>query len=373
MDAPTLPASQCAKMVALTSHFNGESVHMNDIKLASVDLAKNKFQMCLIDMNNRVVKNLKITRAKLLDRIRQLPQGTTIAMEACSSSHYWAREFQQMGFKALLIPAQHVKPFVGKQKNDANDARAIAEAASRPSLSPVPVKTIEQQDIKMIRSSRDRLVRARTALVNHLRGHCAERGVIMPQGIGQFRKRVAVVLEDGENGLSVTARELLSQGYDELVELDERISALEHRQKQLCQTMEDYERLLEIPGVGPMNAAAIMSEIGDGSQFKSGREYAAFCGLVPRQHSSGETTIMLGITKNGNRQLRTLLVHSARTLVRYMENKNDALSLWVKEVAARRGKNKAIVALANKLARICWAVLFHKRPYQAELASARSV
>ena len=163
----------------------------------------------------------------------------------------------------------------------------------------------------------------------------------------------------------------LAQGYEEFVELDEKIIALEKQQQQLCQTNENYDRLLEIPGIGPMNAAAIISEIGDGSQFTAGRGYAAFCGLVPRQNSSGNGTIMCGITKNGNRQLRTLLVHSARTLVRHMEKKDDALSRWVKEIAARRGKNKAIVALANKLARVCWAVLFHKTRYQAELVSAR--
>jgi transposase len=361
----------CQNGKALNFHLNGESIHMNDIKLASLDLAKNKFQLCLTDTDNQVIKNQKIKRARVLDRIRQLPEGTKIAMEACASAHYWARQFQAMGYEVLLIPAQHVKPFVGKQKNDANDARAIAEAACRPQLYLVPVKTIEQQDIKVVRSSRERLVKVRTALVNHLRGHCGEYGVVMPQGIGQFRKRVASVLEDADNGISVTMREILSQGYEEFVELDDKIKALEKQQQQLCQTNEDYGRLLEIPGVGPMNAAAIISEIGDGSQFSSGREYAAFCGLVPRQHSSGEKTIMSGITKNGNRQLRTLLVHSARTLVRYMEKKNDALSRWVKEIAARRGKNKAIVALANKLARVCWAVLFHKTRYQAELVSAR--
>ena len=184
----------------------------------------------------------------------------------------------------------------------------------------------------MLRGSRDRLAKIRTALVNHLRGHCGEYGVVIPKGIGQFRKRVAGVIECADNGLSLTMREQLALGYEELVELDEKIASLEKRQKQLCQTNEDYERLLEIPGIGPMNAAAIISEIGDGSQFRKGREYAAFCGLVPRQHSSGDKVIMVGITKNGNRQLRTLLVHSARTLVRHMEKKNDALRLWVKGI-----------------------------------------
>ena len=192
----------------------------------------------------------------------------------------------------------------------------------------------------------------------------------MPQGIHVFRKRVAEVLECAENGLSAVMREQLAQGYDELIKLNERVSELEAKQKQLCEQIEDYQRLLQVPGIGPMNAAAIVSEIGDGSQFRKGRDYAAFCGLVPRQYSSGDKTILAGITKNGNRQLRTLLVHSARTLVRYMEKRDDGLSRWVKGIIARRGKNKAIVALANKLARICWAVLRYKETYNAALASA---
>ena len=343
---------------------------MKHLKLIGIDLAKNAFQVCLVDKDNQVIKNSKVSRSKFLDQIRQLPRDAAIAMEACSSAHHWARQFQKMGFKVVLIPAQHVKPFVGKQKNDANDARAITEAACRPNLHPVPVKTIEQQDIKIVRSSRDRLVRQRTRLVNHLRGHCAEYGVVMPQGIHAFRRGVAEVLECAENGLSAVMRTLLAEGYSELIELNSRIDELEKQQHQLCKPIEDYQRLQQVPGIGPINAAAVISEIGDGSQFNKGRGYAAYLGLVPRQHSSGNTTILAGITKNGNRQLRTLLVHSARTLVRYVDKRDDGLSRWVKALIARRGKNKAIVALANKLARICWAVLRYKKPYNATLVSA---
>lgn len=343
---------------------------MNHLKLIGIDLAKTNFQVCLVDKNNKVIKNSKVSRSKFLDRIRQLPRDALIAMEACSSAHHWAREFQKMGFKVVLIPAQHVKPFVGKQKNDANDARAITEAACRPNLHPVPVKTIEQQDIKIIRSSRSRLVKERTRLDNHLRGHCAEYGVVMPKGIHAFRRRVAKVLECADNGLSTIMRTQLAEGYRELIELDRRISELEKQQHELCKPIEDYQRLQQIPGIGPINAAAAISEIGDGRQFNKGRGYAAYLGLVPRQYSSGSTTLLGGITKNGNRELRTLLVHSARTLVRYVDKRDDGLSRWVKGIIARRGKNKAIVALANKLARICWAVLRYKQSYNAALVSA---
>lgn len=342
-----------------------------NIKQIGIDLAKNTFQICLLDKNNRVIKNVKVRRAKLLDFLRQLPREVTVAMEACATAHHWSRQLRQMGFdEIVLIPAQHVKPFVGKQKNDANDARAICEAALRPNLHPVPIKSIEQQDIKALRSSRKHWVDNRTALINHLRGHCAEYGVVISQGINTFRKQIPQVLECGDNELSATMRELISQGYEELVSLDEKITELEKQLAALCKPRQDYQNLLEIPGIGPMNAAAIISEIGDGSQFGSGRQYAAFCGLVPRQYSSGDRTISGSITKSGNRQLRTLLAHSARTLVRYMVNRDDALSRWVNGIIARRGKNKAIIALANKLARICWAVLRYGQPYQASLVAA---
>lgn len=343
---------------------------MKECKLLSIDLAKNNFQICLWNSDNKVIKNRKVTRPKLLDSLRQLPRDITVAMEACGSAHYWARLCQKMGFEnVLLIPAQHVKPFVGKQKNDANDARAIGEASQRPNLYPVPIKSIEQQDIKMLLNTRDRWVRERTRLVNHLRGHCAEYGVILPKGITSFRKGLPDIIECGDNELSVIMRGQLADGYDELLRLDDKIAALEKQIVQLGSQRDDYRRLVQIPGIGPINATAVLSEIGDGSQFASGRDYAAYCGLVPRQFSSGDRTMSGGITKAGNRQLRTLLVHSARTLVRYMVNKEDQLSRWVQGIIARRGKNKAVVALANKLARICWAILRHERAYQPSLTT----
>jgi len=337
---------------------------MKECKLVSIDLAKNVFQICLFDSDNKVIKNKKVRRSRLLDEMRQLPPTAIVAMEGCSSAHHWARQFRSLGFShIILVPAQHVKPFVGVQKNDANDARAIGEAALRPNLHPVPIKTLEQQDIKFLRGHRDLLVKQRKQLINHLRGHCAEYGVIMNTGINSFRKSLPEVIECADNELTSILRENLAYGYEELLGLDERIKALEKQLHHLCKPLEDYNRLQQVMGIGPLNAAAIISEIGDGSQFKRGREYAAYLGLVPRQHSSGGKLLSTGITKAGNKQLRTLLVHSARTLVRYMVNRDDPLSRWVNGVIARRGKNKAIVALANKLARICWAVLRYKQPF----------
>jgi len=344
---------------------------MNDCKLASIDLAKAVFQVCLFDSDNQVIVNKKVKRANLLDFLRQLPAEAVFAMEGCATAHYWARQIRKLGFKkVILVPAQHVKAFVGTQKNDANDARAIGEAALRPNLHPIPIKTIEQQDIKLVLSHREHWVRQRTRLVNHLRGHCAEYGVVMPKGINSFRRQLPQVLEAADNELSSVMREVIASGYEQLVQADGKIRQLERQLKQLCSHRADFKRLIDIGGIGPINAAAAISEIGNGSQFANGRGYAAYIGLVPRQHSSGGRQINLGITKAGNRQLRTLLVHSARTLVRYMANRDDALSRWVKGIIARRGKNKAIVALANKLARICWAVLRHEKPYNPALVNA---
>ncbi len=344
---------------------------MKDLRLVGIDLAKNTFQVCLMDRHNRIIANKKIRRAKLLDFLRQLPPNVTIAMEACGTAHYWARELRKLGFsKIVLVPAQHVKPFVGKQKNDANDARAICEAAMRPDLHPVPVKTAEQQDIKALRSQRAQCIKTRNMMINHVRGHCAEYGVILPKGVSSFRKKVPEALENADNGLTAVMRELVAECYSEVLRLIDKEAELSKKIHGLCKTSEDYKNLQSVPGIGPLNAAAAISEIGDGSQFGKGRHYAAFIGLVPRQHSSGDRLLSTGITKSGDRQLRTLLVHSARTLVQYVDRKNDPLSLWVKTLIKRRGKNKAIVALANKLARICWAVLKYKKPYQVALACA---
>lgn len=337
---------------------------MKQCKRISIDIAKNKFQVCQFDADNQVIKNKPVRRSKLLDVMRQLPADAVVVMEACGSAHYWARQFLEMGFcQVKLVPAQHVTPFVGTQKNDANDARATGEASLRPNLHPVPIKTLEQQDIKFLRSHRNLLVKQRKQLVNHLRGHCSEYGVIIATGIYSFRKRLPEVIECADNELTSIVREHLARSYEELVRLDEKINSLEKQLHQLCKPREDYNRLQQIMGIGPLNAAAVISEIGDGSQFKCGREYAAYCGLVPRQHSSGDKQISSGITKAGNKELRTLLVHSARTLVRYMVNRDDPLSRWVNGIITRRGKNKAIVALANKLARICWAVLRYEQPF----------
>lgn len=339
-------------------------------KIVGIDIAKNVFQVCQLGEDNKVISNKKIPRAKLLDALRQLPESTLVAMEACGTAHHWARQLQEMGLEVRLLPAQHVKAFTGHQKNDAIDALGICEAAFSPRIHCVPVKTLEQQDIKALRCARQQWVDHRTALGNQIRGLSAEYGVIFPRSLAQLRRQLPLAAEDQKNGLSSIMRERLREAYQELCDYDTKIARVDRQLHTLCRQNASYQRLMEIPGIGPIISAALISELGDGSQFSNGREMSAWCGLVPRQHSSGDRTVSLGITKNGNKHLRTLLIHGARSVVFCRKTEGDALSRWVSRLVERRGKHKAIVALANKLARICWAVIRSEQSYKHNRAFA---
>ncbi|WP_274006158.1 IS110 family transposase [Vibrio parahaemolyticus] len=339
-----------------------------NVKVVGIDLAKNVFQVCVLLNDGNIAWNRKITRTKLLHTLRQFPAKTLIAMEACSTSHHWARQFIAMGHTVYLIPAQHVKPFVGRQKNDANDARAICEATFRPSIHPVRVKSLEQQDIKALRSVRSRFVEQRTATANQIRGLCSEYGVSFPVGIRKLREGLSGAIEDGENGLSFVVRRLLRGLYDDLITLDHDIEALTNEITILCKTLPRYQALLSIPGYGPIVAATFMSEIGDGLQFKNGRQLSAWCGLVPRQSSSGGKECLGRISKNGSSELRMMLIHGARAVSRFSAKRDDSLGAWFNALVKRQGKHKAIVALANKLARIGWRILVGKKDFDSSLA-----
>jgi transposase len=246
-----------------------------NIKVVGIDLAKNVFQVCVCLKDNIIQNNKKVTRAKLLHTIRQLPEGTLIAMEACATAHYWGRIFEEHGFKVRLIPAEHVKPFVKKQKNDANDAVAICEAAFRINIHFVPVKSIEQQDIKALRCVRTRLVQNRTATINQMRSLASEYGVIFPVGSLKLQATLLETLEDAENGLSFILRALLKSQYEDLTALNIRIDAIDNEIKTLCKSQPRYQALLSIPGFGQIVAASFMSEVGTGIQFKNGRQLSA--------------------------------------------------------------------------------------------------
>jgi len=286
-------------------------------------------------------------------------------MEACYSSHSWGRAIQALGHHVDLIPPYQVKPFVVGNKNDHNDAIAIGEASRRPKASFVPVKTLEQQDIQSLQRIRERQMKHRTAISNQLRGLLAEYGIIMPVGIHKLRAQVPQILEDAEQPLTVVARQFVDQLNNEFQALEKRIAFTESELKSLLQHNKNYQLLQTIPGVGPMIASAMVAAVGDPNYFKNGRQMAAWIGLTPKQHASGEKSRMQGMSKRGDRHLRKLLIHGARTVLNWCKNKTDKLSLWLQSLQKRAHVCKVIVALANKMARIIWAVLKTQQPYQA--------
>ena len=299
---------------------------------------------------------LKITRNKLVNLIAQLPP-CLIGLEACGGAHHLVRAFEKLGHTVKMIAPQFVKPFVKSNKNDAADAEAICEAVQRPTMRFVPSKDLEQQDVQSLHRIRSQTVARRTALANQIRGLLMEYGVIVPKGITYIRKEIPLILEDAENELTTMFRELLSELYDEMVHLDERIKKLEIKLAIVCAQNEACQRLLTIPGVGLLTATAMVAAIGDIRVFKNGRELAAWLGLVPRQHSTGGKPTLLGISKRGDSYLRTLLIHGGRTVVRVADKYQDRRNQWISNLDKRRGKNISAVAVANKNARISWALL----------------
>ena len=337
---------------------------MGEITTVGLDLAKNVFHVVCCDKYGKVVKKKMLRRSQLLSYFANLP-SCLVGMEACASAHYWARELCVLGHRTKLIAPQYVKPYVRGNKNDYNDALAIAEAVTRPEMRFVAAKNPEQQDIQALHLLRARRVAERTALCNQLRGLLGENGLVLPKGVNTVRRRLPELLEDGENGLSDLFRSLLAQSYQQLHELDRHIDFYTQHIKRQSQESEACRRLQTIPGYGPIVASVFHSVVGSGEAWRRGRDVSASLGLVPKQRSSGGKEVLLGISKRGDRYLRSLLVHGARSVVVQAANKEDRLSRWVNRVRAERGFNKAVVALANKMARIGWAVLAHKSVYQA--------
>ena len=337
---------------------------MSKITTIGLDLAKNVFHAVCCDEHGKVARKKMLKRSQVLAYFANLPQ-CLVGMEACASAHHWARELGALEHQVKLIPPQYVKPYVLGNKNDYNDALAIAEAVIRPEMRFVPVKTPAQQDVQALHRLRERRLQERTALCNQLRGLLAEYGLIFPEGINVLHRRLPELLEDCENDLSDLFRRLLAQSYQQLQALDEYIDFYTQEMKRQSQQDEACRRLQTIPGYGPIVAGVFHSAVGNGEAYRRGRDVSASLGLVPSQHSSGGKEVLLGISKRGDRYLRCLLVHGARSVVIRAANKDDRLSLWINKVRAERGFNKAVVALANKMARIGWAVLANKTVYQA--------
>jgi transposase len=285
-------------------------------------------------------------------------------MEACGGAQYWAREFQQLGHTVKLMSPQFVKPYVKGNKNDSRDAEAICEAVSRPHMRFVPLKTVESQDIQAIHRMRSRLIAERTALGNQVRGLLAERGIVLAQGLTRLRQQLPTIVEDEGNALTPLSREVMRELYEELVALEERIARADRLVQRVFVQNAHCQKLAQVEGIGPVVATALVAAVGNAREFTNGRHLAAWLGLVPRQCSSGGKERLLGISKRGDRYLRTLLIHGARATVHRARRKTDARSRWIISLEQRRGKNIATVAIANKNARIAGALLTSDAEYR---------
>ena len=306
-----------------------------NITRIGLDLAKSVFQVHAVDHKGHRLFSRALKREKMMAFFQNL-SPCLIGMEACASSHFWARTLMAMGHEVKLIAPQFVKPYVKGNKNDANDAEAICEAVSRPNMRFVPVKTVEQQDIQALHRIRQEQVRQRTALVNQIRGLLSEYGIVISRRVESLRNALPDILEDAENRLTADFRILLKGLQEDLLHLDDRIGSQDQAIKRLAQEHEGAKRLQQLRGIGPITATALIAAIGDGRQFARGRDAAAWCGLVPGQHSSGGKSKLLGISKRGDTYMRTLLIHGARAVIRVAERKAAHAGSWVSSAARLR-------------------------------------
>lgn len=325
---------------------------MSEITTLGIDLAKSVFQLHGVDAAGRVVLRRQVRRGQLPGVLAQLPP-CVVAMEACGGAHYWGRRWQGLGHTVKLLAPQYVKAFGRGAKNDRNDARAICEAACQVGMPTVAVKSEVQQGWLALHRVRALAQKQRTMVANQLRGLLAEHGVVLARRLGTLRRELPAVLER----LSPPLRLALQLQYEQLRRLDVQLAQLDRELRGLAQASEPCQRLMQQRGVGPLIATAVVAEVADPAVFRNGRQFAAWVGLVPRQHSTGGRPRLLGISKRGDRYLRTLLVHGARAALSTAARHDDAVSRWALGVAERRGANRAAVALANKLARRLWATL----------------
>jgi transposase len=328
-----------------------------------LDIAKQVFQVHGVNEHGVVKGRKTLARAKVLEFFAQLPP-CLIGLEACGSAHYWARELTKLGHTVKLMAAQFVVAYRKRGKNDANDAEAICEAVGRPNMRFVAIKSEEQQSVLMVHRGRSLAVANRTAQVNQIRGLLGEFGLVVSKGVARLRRELPDILEDAENGLPALAREVLAGMLEQLREFDVRITAYDRQIRTLAEASEPARRLMRIEAIGPQTATALVATVGDPHVFKNARGFAAWLGITPRQHSSGGKDRLGQITRQGDRYLRTLLVHGARAYLRVVDKKADAKSAWARRLKERRHVNVAAVALAAKHARIAWAILAHGTEYR---------
>ncbi len=334
------------------------------ITTLGIDLAKNVFQVHGVNEHGKAVLRKQLRRSEVGAFFAQR-EPCLIGMEACGGAHYWARKLAEFGHTVRLMAPQFVKPYVKTNKNDRNDAEAICEAVARPNMRFVPVKTADSQAVLALHRARQGFVKARTAQSNQLRGLLAEFGIVMPQGLSQLAKRLPEILEDGDNGLPGIMRQLLARLGGHLKDLDRQVQELEGQIQLWHRQNPTSRKLAAIPGIGPLTASALVATVGDARSFKNARQMPAWIGIVPRQDSSGGKPTLRGISKRGDVYLRTLLIHGARAVIQQFERKANPPDGWLKRLLIRRHKNVAVVALANKNARIAWALLAHDRQYEA--------
>jgi len=336
-----------------------------------VDVAKQVFQVHGVDRHEQPIWRRRLSRDRWLKAVQEVAEpGCDIGIEACGGAHHWARQLQALGYRVKLIAPQFVKPYVKSNKNDANDAEAICEAMSRPSMRFVSVKSVAQQDLQAMHRVRASLVQQRTAKGNQIRGLVAEYGLVAPREMASLRQAIPGWLEDAENGLSVLFRRVLEGLWRDLRHVEGRVSELDVQINEAGKADPAARRLQQLRGVGPVVATALIACVGDAKQFANGRQMAASLGLTPRQHSSGGKERLLGISKRGDAYVRSLLVHGARAMLRTAPRHDDPLSRWVTRLSARSHPNVACVAMANKTARMAWAMLRHGSNYQPALAAA---
>lgn len=331
------------------------------MQLLAIDLGKQSCHIHGISSEGEVISK-KVTRSKLEAVVQELAPAI-VAMEACASAHHWGRQFEALGYSVRLIHPRFVMPFVKGSKNDAVDAEAIHEAALRPTMRFVPVKTTEQQDLQMLHRTRDRLITQRTGLINHIRGLLGEYGVVIPVGAFRFRKDIRTAIS--EASLSTLAKQSFNALIAEFEVLDKRINEIDRKLVAICRTDERCKRLATLPGVGPVIATALIAAVDDGQHFSSGRALAAWIGLVPRQYTTGGKPRIGGIGKRGNQYLRRQLIHGARSVLIRISARSDRRAKWAQELLVRAGHNKTLVAIANKTARMAWAVLRSGESYKA--------
>jgi transposase len=325
-----------------------------DISVVGIDIAKRVFHLVGMDARGKIVLRKRCSRGEVLPLLANLGP-TTIGMEACGGAHYWARHLRAQGHAVKLMAPQFVKPYVKSNKNDMRDAEAIAEAVTRPSMRFVPVKDVAQQDIQALHRVRERLVTARTALVNEMRGLLAEYGIVLPQGVAKFRQALVRTLEAEQTKLTPLGQELFHKLFEEFGRLDKEVAYYQEKLEALAHSHPVCQRLQTIPGIGPLTATALIAAVSDAQVFKNGRQFAAWVGLVPKQYSTGGQTRLLRISKRGDSYLRKLLIHGARATLRWARTKADRRSQGIRGLLARRGWHRTAVAVAKKHARIVWA------------------